>query len=133
MLKSATEWVYDSLNRRRLGFFWLIGDGWLRLSAMKCSSAMVGLGYWWRKAQIGDGWVSFGLLAMECSSVMVAWVIGDGMIIDDSWLRISATKCSLATVGFLGYRRRKFNYKIGYRLRLKPYLILLTVLHISKI
>ena len=64
--------------------------------------------------------------------MMVAWVIGDGMIIDDSWLRISATKCSLASVGFLGYRRRKFNYKIGYRLRLKPYLILLTVLHISK-
>ena len=46
-LKSATE----CSNRRRLGFIWLIndgmfiGDGWLGLLVMECTSVTVGLGY----------------------------------------------------------------------------------------
>ena len=40
----------------------------------------------------------------KCSSATVAWVIGDGMLIDDGWLGLSAMKCTSAMVGFLGYR-----------------------------
>ena len=90
----------ECLNWQRLGFFWLIGDGmligddWLGLSAMECSSAMIGLGYRRQKAQIDDGWVSFGLSATECSLATVAWVIGNGMLIDNGRLGLSATESS---------------------------------------
>ena len=59
MLKSATEWVYDGLNRR-----WnaQIGDGWVSFGF----SAMVGLGYWQRNAH----WRR-----------LVFWVIGNESLI----------------------------------------------------
>ena len=107
MLKSVTEWVYDGLNRRRNA---QIGDDWVSfgLSTMECSSVTVGLGYWWWNAHrwrlawvISDGKLKS---VTKCSSAMVAWVIGDRMLIDDGWHGLSTMKCKSATVGFLGYQ-----------------------------
>ena len=69
-LKSATE----CSNRRQLGFIWLIndgmfiGNGWLGLLVMECTSVTVGLGYQWQNAHRRR---LLGLLATGCSSMTV--------------------------------------------------------------
>ena len=90
-LKSATE----CSNRRQLGFIWLIndgmliGNGWLGLLVMECTSVTVGLGYQWRKAQISDkmfiGDGCLGYWRRDAHRWRLAWVIGDEMHISDGW------------------------------------------------
>ena len=116
-LKLATEYS----NRRRLGLFWLIddgmliGDGWLGLLVMECTSVTVGLGYRWRKAHIGGKMLK---------SMMVGFLLAY-----QRWnahrrrlLGLLATGCSSMTVG-LGYwrwnahQRRLVFWVIGFKWR----------------
>ena len=90
-LKSAME----CSNRRQLGFIWLIndgmfiGNGWLGLLVMECTSVMVGLGYRWRKAQISDkmliGDGCLGYWRRDAHRWRLAWVISDEMHISNGW------------------------------------------------
>ena len=108
-LKSATE----CSNRRQLGFIWLIndgmfiGNGWLGLLVMECTSVTVGLGYQWRKAQISDkmfiGDGCLGYWRRDAHRWRLAWVIGDEMHISDGWFfRLSALGDDEDGVGVFG-------------------------------